>query len=86
MQISWLARRVASGADSVRSVRNVTSGPHKTDRVLIKGLGLHFEGEGRPALVVAFCGAGIIALGFLITGFAGPAGFVRLVARVFGHH
>jgi hypothetical protein len=56
------------------------------DRVLIKGLGLHFEGEGRPAVVVAFCGAGILVLGLVLTALAGPAAVARLVVHAFGHH
>jgi hypothetical protein len=62
------------------------SASRKPDRVLIKGLGLHFEGEGRPAFAVAICGAGILALGFVVTGLAGPAAVARLIAHAFGHH
>lgn len=60
------------------------SSPRKVDRVLIKGLGLHFEGEGRPALLVALCGAGIIALVLLVAGLAGRIAVTGSITHALG--
>lgn len=34
----------------------------KRDRVVFKGLGLYFEGEGRPAMTVAYCATTLLIL------------------------
>jgi hypothetical protein len=34
----------------------------KRDRVVLKGFGLHFEGEGRPALTLTYCATGLLLL------------------------
>ena len=32
----------------------------KRDRVILKGFGLYFEGEGRPAVTLTYCGTGLL--------------------------
>jgi hypothetical protein len=34
----------------------------KRDRVVLKGFGLHFEGEGRPAVTLTYCATGLLHL------------------------
>lgn len=54
---------------------------NRPDRVLIKGLGLHLEGEGKPAFVVAICGTGVIVLGLVLATLGGGATLAHLVGH-----
>ena len=55
-----------------------------TDRVVIKGLGMHFRGEGRPALWVTFGAIALFTLVILLTVVGGGYAVQPALARVIG--
>ncbi len=54
------------------------------DRVVIKGLGLYFEGQGRPATLIAICGTAILTLAICVALLAGPATVVGMLSHWLG--
>lgn len=51
----------------------------KSDRVLIKGFGMHVEGHGRPAMTLAWCGAALLLIGRLLLWIGGPTAVIALM-------
>jgi hypothetical protein len=56
----------------------------RRDRVILKGFGLHFEGEGRPALTLAYCGTGLLLVVILLLCIGTPAITRGLIAIAYG--